>query len=285
MKLIAVLQGPARLMRNQTLRTLESGSMVIGRAATADWVITDPERIVSSSHCRIAVELDQFVVTDTSTNGVFVNSEAVGFGLSKTLLDGAVLRLGDATIRISIETGAAARERPGPARAEQVSRPQPSSALLADPFGGARTPSGPSAPNPGLPAPAAEPELLPRRAAPAASGPIRDDWWADEAAGNDFLKPGQSAKIPDKPAPIGRNPVDKGFEDLFVEEFVNGASSESSLAPISSVVEMIGVIPELDERRLAKAIDIAGAYLEPNVWHRFLERLRAALQDRAASNR
>jgi len=35
MKLIAVLQGPARLMRNQTLRTLESGSMVIGLESDA----------------------------------------------------------------------------------------------------------------------------------------------------------------------------------------------------------------------------------------------------------
>ena len=54
MKLIAVLQGPARLMRNQTLRRLESGGMVIGPAPTSDWVINDPERVISSSHCRIA---------------------------------------------------------------------------------------------------------------------------------------------------------------------------------------------------------------------------------------
>jgi hypothetical protein len=79
--------------------------------------------------------------------------------------------------------------------------------------------------------------------------------------------------------------VDKGFEDLFADEYSNGTSSESSLPPVTSAVEMIGIIPAVDERRLAKAVDIAGASLEPNEWRRFLERLRAALQDRAASSR
>src|SRR5205809_7749586 len=127
MKLIAVLQGPARLMRNQTLRTLESGSMVIGRAPTSDWIINDPERVISSSHCRIEKELDQFVITDTSTNGVFVNNEAVGFGLSKTLADGAGLRLGVAAIRISIEANSSVRERTASAQPDPTARAAPPS--------------------------------------------------------------------------------------------------------------------------------------------------------------
>lgn len=269
MKLIAVLQGPARLMRNETLRTLEDGSLVIGRASSADWVLADPERVISSHHCRIEREQDQFIVTDTSTNGVFVNNEAVGFGLSKTLADGAVLRLGDATMKVSIEAAAPQRERQAPMAPRG---PAGASPLLADPFGAARAQASDRAGAAGYPAAA-------RQSATGVSEPIRDDWWADEG-------PQADAPLPKPPGPAetgGPKLVDKEFDTLLADPFGNEGPSESSLAQISSAVDLIGMMSGVDERRLAQAIDAAGATLEPKEWRRFLERFRAALQDRVAA--
>ena len=55
-------------------RQVDSGEVRIGRsAASADWVIADPEGHLSRHHCTVAaIGLDLFVI-DTSTNGVALN--------------------------------------------------------------------------------------------------------------------------------------------------------------------------------------------------------------------
>ena len=90
MKLKLILKGPERLMGAQIEKTLENGSLVVGRSPAADWVLPDPERIVSKAHCRIDTDFSGFVLTDTSTNGVFINDDPVGFGLPRLLGDSDV---------------------------------------------------------------------------------------------------------------------------------------------------------------------------------------------------
>ncbi|MEJ0015639.1 MAG: type VI secretion system-associated FHA domain protein TagH [Acetobacteraceae bacterium] len=54
-------------------RTIASAGAWIGRSATCDIVIPDPERFVSLQHCRVDFADGQFWVTDKSTNGTFLN--------------------------------------------------------------------------------------------------------------------------------------------------------------------------------------------------------------------
>lgn len=81
---------------------LSSGSAIIGRAPRADWCLPDSERILSKTHCRIDGNDNGFVVTDLSTNGVFVNGASVGYEQSHQLTDGDRLRLGDLAVSVAI---------------------------------------------------------------------------------------------------------------------------------------------------------------------------------------
>ncbi|WP_435264627.1 FHA domain-containing protein [Shinella sp. BE166] len=106
MQLRLVLKGPERLATGLRERTVETGALVIGRSEDADWVLADPERVVSKRHCRIERQAGGFLLTDMSTNGVLVNGVPLGREASRTLVDKDVLTLGDAIIAVAIETAA-----------------------------------------------------------------------------------------------------------------------------------------------------------------------------------
>jgi len=57
----------------ETTKVLDRGSISIGRAAQNDWVLQDPERILSSKHCTVHHQDGGYFLTDTSTNGVYLN--------------------------------------------------------------------------------------------------------------------------------------------------------------------------------------------------------------------
>lgn len=104
MLLRLVLKGPERLATGLREKTVETGALVIGRSDDSDWVLADPERIVSKRHCRIERQAGGFLLTDMSTNGVLVNGVPLGREASRTLVDKDVLTLGDAIIAVAIET-------------------------------------------------------------------------------------------------------------------------------------------------------------------------------------
>lgn len=141
------LDEPARLEGARSGFVLEEGTITIGRAPDADWVLADPERILSKAHCRVAAEPQGFVVTDISTNGVFVNGEPVGYEGRRRLGDGDRLRLGDVEIAVTLE--AVAPERAQAAAIDTAFDPD-----LGGPFGAAEVPP------------------------PVSPEPIKDDWWA-----------------------------------------------------------------------------------------------------------
>ncbi|MBB4286253.1 type VI secretion system-associated FHA domain protein TagH [Roseospira goensis] len=86
-------------------RGLESGSLTIGRGPDNDWILADPQRHLSKQHCEIAFTGSDFVLTDTSTNGVFINGAVapVGRGSSVVLAQGDVMRLGEYELRAAIQ--------------------------------------------------------------------------------------------------------------------------------------------------------------------------------------
>lgn len=72
-----------------------SGSLVIGRDAGADVVVTN--RDVSRRHAEIMVTPKGYVVVDSSTNGTFVNGERIQS--QRVLARGDVIRVGDHEFR------------------------------------------------------------------------------------------------------------------------------------------------------------------------------------------
>ncbi len=84
----------------------ESGS--IGRGQGNSWVLPDEQKYLSGQHATIEYRDTQYILTDTSTNGVFVNhsDQALGKGCSTSLNDGDVLRMGIYEISVSIPVSA-----------------------------------------------------------------------------------------------------------------------------------------------------------------------------------
>ncbi len=93
--------------QNGQSRTLTEGRLCIGRGADNDWVLADPDRTLSKNHCRIDGSESGFMLTDLSTNGVFLagQGQAIGRGHSCALEDGDSFSLGPHTMTASIEGG------------------------------------------------------------------------------------------------------------------------------------------------------------------------------------
>jgi type VI secretion system protein len=81
----------------------EGGS--IGRAQESDWVLPDTNRIVSNKHSLIDFRDGGFYLTDTSTNGVFLNDavKPLGYNSAVLLHEGDSLAIGDYKIHVEIE--------------------------------------------------------------------------------------------------------------------------------------------------------------------------------------
>ncbi|MDF0729345.1 type VI secretion system-associated FHA domain protein TagH [Pseudomonas entomophila] len=88
-------------------KIVENGAITIGRGADNDWVLPDPERLVSSSHCVVQFRDGRYYLTDNSTNGVELVHAGVRLrrGNSEPLMDGEVIRIGDYEIQARIDSG------------------------------------------------------------------------------------------------------------------------------------------------------------------------------------
>jgi type VI secretion system protein ImpI/type VI secretion system protein len=198
-------------------RSVGGGEFTIGRGPDNNWVLADPDRVLSKRHCVLAFRAGGWQVADTSTNGTFLNrdSDPLGPGAPRDLRDGDRIRLGAYEIEIRIaEDAHAGFAAPAPAPAHQVGgfgndpfSPFAPAAPIANPFGEPAHPApasefgfgaGPSPvalpddfnpldPGFGMPAgaptqpdhmPAIADAFAPPRPAPAA---IPDDWDLDLA--------------------------------------------------------------------------------------------------------
>src|SRR5215472_3924963 len=94
--------------RGSAIFSVEGGT--IGRSADNDWILPDPQRYISAHHARISFREGQFVIEDTSTNGVFINDDErplreLG---PYRLASGDVLRLGEYQVVAALEAETAA---------------------------------------------------------------------------------------------------------------------------------------------------------------------------------
>lgn len=113
---------------------LERGELRIGRGTENDWVLPDPERLVSSQHCTIQSRDGVYYLTDTSTNGVVLAQSGIRLrrGNSERLNDGEVLKLGEYEILVQITAPAASQPfASGPSAAPSVGGADPFSSFDA----------------------------------------------------------------------------------------------------------------------------------------------------------
>ncbi|KWU48532.1 type VI secretion system-associated FHA domain protein TagH [Pseudomonas palleroniana] len=86
-------------------KSMDQGVMAIGRSSDNDWVLPDPERLVSSQHCVIQYKDGRYYLTDNSTNGVELVRAGIRMrrGNSEPLQDGELIRIGDYEIQARID--------------------------------------------------------------------------------------------------------------------------------------------------------------------------------------
>jgi type VI secretion system FHA domain protein len=87
---------PARLR-------LERHGAVIGRSPQADWTLPDPQSYISSTHCEIDYRGGAYVLTDKSTNGVFINGSQARLAAPHVIADGDVIMIGSYRIVARLE--------------------------------------------------------------------------------------------------------------------------------------------------------------------------------------
>ncbi|MDH5545259.1 MAG: type VI secretion system-associated FHA domain protein TagH [Gammaproteobacteria bacterium] len=111
MKLTLTVKNPELLSKNQSTQfsfSEKGGS--IGRNPLNDWIICDVNRFISGKHALIRCQNGEFTITDTSTNGVFINqgTQALGNGNSTIINNNDQIQLGELNIVAQVEHG----ERP-----------------------------------------------------------------------------------------------------------------------------------------------------------------------------
>lgn len=88
----------------ESTKILDQGSLTIGRATQNGWVLQDPERILSSNHCVVHYEDGDYFLTDTSTNGTFLNDSEQRIPRNQTapLAEGDHFVLGEYEIEVNL---------------------------------------------------------------------------------------------------------------------------------------------------------------------------------------
>ncbi|MCM8737123.1 type VI secretion system-associated FHA domain protein TagH [Azospirillum sp. A1-3] len=87
-------------------KTLHGGSLTVGRGVENGWILPDPDLLLSRQHCVIEAAGTGFRVTDTSTNGVFLNGseQPIGRNATAPLSSGDRIRIGRFIIEAMVES-------------------------------------------------------------------------------------------------------------------------------------------------------------------------------------
>lgn len=86
-------------------KTIDRQPVTIGRAAQNDWVLQDPERILSKHHCTVLYRDGAYFLTDFSVNGTYLNDSEQRIARNQTieLRDGDHFALGEYEIAVSVQ--------------------------------------------------------------------------------------------------------------------------------------------------------------------------------------
>lgn len=171
----------------------------VGRKVGNDWVLPDPNRLISGVHFEIRTGDEGYLLSDLSTNGTFLNGSKQRLSAPHLIADGDVIRLGTYTLVAALETSPVTRSGAGvqaPAHASlarsqgQSANVRRSPAVVAPARPGNKT--GIQAP-PGARQPPASGDIRP----PETVGRATPDMPVD----SDVKKEREPPAVPDAPAP------------------------------------------------------------------------------------
>jgi len=96
----------------QPMVELRHGSLSVGRASGNGWVLHDPRKFISNRHFLIDARGDGFYLTDTSSNGVYLNhrDNRLPRGKPARIDHGDVLLMGDFEIEVQVQGSRSSRK-------------------------------------------------------------------------------------------------------------------------------------------------------------------------------
>ncbi len=151
MRLLLTVLGTQRsTLGDRSSHVFETSGGSIGRSASCDWSLPNASNTLSARHAVISHNGHGFVVTDTSTNGVYVNTvdAPLGRDQSHALTNGDMLYIADYVLSVAV------LKEPPPVAAETPVRQAPAAAplmpLVTSPLPQAATSVSPGAPAPGF---------------------------------------------------------------------------------------------------------------------------------------
>lgn len=180
----------------------------IGRARNNTWVLPDDQKHLSGQHARIDFISGQYLITDISTNGIFVNGEEKPLGPNNRmpLQDGDVLRMGwyDVTVKLPQAEVASAHidESPNEHPLADVA-----TCIVGSPS--ALTPP-PTSQKSSADIPAWDNEITPIPQTPATHSQVADINWDDDEW---WKSANESTPIPSPQTPDDKIDHDKLFDD------------------------------------------------------------------------
>lgn len=101
----SLLKAPAKASLQQGQKSFDEQGGSIGRGEGNNWILPDPDKFLSSKHCVVTCEAGQFYITDTSTNGLFLNGASLPVGRNNkvSVSEGDTLDLGEYRLRVALE--------------------------------------------------------------------------------------------------------------------------------------------------------------------------------------
>ena len=132
---LSMLRTPAGVVPET--RRVDTDAVSLGRGSDNDWVLPDPERVLSKQHCVIRRQADgplgggHWQVVDSSSNGTFLNGRCLDPGVARAITDGDRLAFGAYEIEARIaEPADSAAQLPEILRDEGLAERR----LTGDPF-------------------------------------------------------------------------------------------------------------------------------------------------------
>jgi type VI secretion system protein len=102
---LKITNDPSYGFPSEKYKVFDSNFSIIGRSASSDWVLPDPDRFVSSKHAEIRIRDNQFYLKDISSNGTIngLTDEAIGNNQEILIKDGQTFLVGEYLIQAELE--------------------------------------------------------------------------------------------------------------------------------------------------------------------------------------
>jgi len=81
---------PTPIPNVETIKVFDRGGGMIGRESGCDWVLPDPDKVISRHHCEVTYEDGCYWFRDVSANGTFINDSDKAIGAPDEAIGGAV---------------------------------------------------------------------------------------------------------------------------------------------------------------------------------------------------